>query len=244
MARKGGQHKNKNPDLVHSNSDLKKHERSKRNRSVGPASDSSIECGKRETLNSHEQTEISTKLEENCSSEFLENTTVLSGEEERADGTAAQILMQKAASTLKFYMICVIAEVKVWADKLKPHAVKLMTTLKKGYTHIKEKYDGYFPKVQRWVVNAGKIVMVLFMVWLDCTIRGADSLLRIGTASFFVLILCSFLSVGAMIGIKLMLLLVVRFNFCLPRFLQLITLSSVKTGILDKAFSKKKEENN
>lgn len=213
MARKGGQHKNKNPDLVHSNSDSKKHERSKRNRSAGPTSDSSIEYSKHGTLNSHEQNDISTKLEENCSSECFENTTVLSEQEEKDDGTAAQILMQKAASTLKFYMICVIAEFKGWADKLKPHVMKLMTTLKKGYNCIKENLDGYFPKVQKWVVNAGKIVMVLFMVWLDCTIRGADSLLRVGTTSFFVLILCSFLSIGAMVGIKLMLLLVVCLIF-------------------------------
>jgi hypothetical protein len=209
MARKGGHHKNKNSDLVHSNSDSKKHERSKRNRSAGPTSDSPIESCEHGALNSHPKIDISAKLEENYSSESFEITTVLSEQEGQDNGTAGQILMQKAASTLKFYMICVIAEVKGWADKLKPHVVKLMTTLKKEYNYIKEHFDRYFPKVQQWVVNAGKIVMVLFMVWLDCTIRGADSLLRVGTSSFFVLILCSFLSIGAMVGIKMMLLLVV-----------------------------------
>ncbi|KAJ4751652.1 Chaperone protein DnaJ [Rhynchospora pubera] len=215
MARKGGQNKNKNPDLVHSNSDSKKHDRSKRSRSQngGPTSASSIDAVEPETVNFHEENHISTKLEECSPSELLQNTTSLSEDEVKENGTAAQITMQKAASTLKFYMIYVIAEVKGWADKLKPHVVKFMTVLKKGYNYIKEKFERYCPKMQQWAVNTGKIVMVLFMVWLDCTIRGIDSLLRIGTASFFVLILCAFLSVGAMVGVKLMVLLVVTGAF-------------------------------
>jgi hypothetical protein len=222
MARKGNHHKNKNPDLVHSSSDSKKHERSKRNRSAGPKTDSSIESCEHGALNSDQKIDISAKLEENYPSESFESTTVLSEKERKDDGTAAQILMQKAASTLKFYIICAIAEVKGWADKLKPHVVKLMTTLKKGYYYTKKNFDGYFPKVQQWVVNVGKIGMVLFMVWLDCTIRGADSLLRVGTASFFVLILCSFLSIGAMVGIKMMLILVVCLIFLFHVLLNLL----------------------
>jgi hypothetical protein len=58
-------------------------------------------------------------------------------------------------------------------------------------------------------------LMLLFLVvWLDCNIRGFDSLLRLGTNSLLAVLWCSMLSFFAMIGIKKMVMFMVPF-FCL-----------------------------
>ncbi|KAJ4842934.1 hypothetical protein Tsubulata_042331, partial [Turnera subulata] len=53
-----------------------------------------------------------------------------------------------------------------------------------------------------WLTQVWNIMLLLLMVWVDCTIRGIDSFFRLGTTSFFSVIWCSILSVIAMVGMS------------------------------------------
>ncbi|XP_010482236.1 PREDICTED: uncharacterized protein LOC104760939 [Camelina sativa] len=57
-----------------------------------------------------------------------------------------------------------------------------------------------FPVVFRWLMHFGSIVLLLSLVWLDCAIRGFDSFVRMGTASFFSILWCGLFSAFSMIG--------------------------------------------
>ncbi|XP_010442423.1 PREDICTED: uncharacterized protein LOC104725453 [Camelina sativa] len=57
-----------------------------------------------------------------------------------------------------------------------------------------------FPVVFRWLMHFGSIVLLLSLVWLDCAIRGFDSFIRMGTASFFSILWCGLFSAFSMIG--------------------------------------------
>ncbi|KAI3459194.1 hypothetical protein Pfo_015857 [Paulownia fortunei] len=66
------------------------------------------------------------------------------------------------------------------------------------------------PVIFRGIVHTGNLMLLLFMVWLDCSLRGIDSFLRMGTTSFFSIVWCSVLSVIAMVGVfKFLVILVV-----------------------------------
>ncbi|KAG7537269.1 DnaJ domain [Arabidopsis suecica] len=57
-----------------------------------------------------------------------------------------------------------------------------------------------FPVVFRWLMHFGSIFLLLSLVWLDCAIRGFDSFIRMGTASFFSIMWCGLFSAFSMIG--------------------------------------------
>jgi len=61
----------------------------------------------------------------------------------------------------------------------------------------------------------------LLKVWLDCNVRGFDSLLRLGTNSLLAVLWCSMLSIFAMIGIKKMLIFMVCFGYFFGLLLKL-----------------------
>ncbi|KAJ3669306.1 hypothetical protein LUZ60_011256 [Juncus effusus] len=257
MARKGGQNKSKSSDSVQLNSDSKKHETSKRNKTKSKTCEPSLASDSvPETLISQNPNSdnISTNpQEEEIRSPNSPHITLNPSENQENNKEAARISMQ-----IKLYIICTIAELKAWPGKLKPHINKghiyinekfervlpkaarirmqikryillAITELKgwseklkphiiKGYNYINSKFEGLWPKMRVWIIKGGKLGFVLLMAWLDCSIRGLDSLLRIGTASLFVLVWCVFLSLSVMIGVKLMLLLTV-IGGCIGGFL-------------------------
>ncbi|CAH8279047.1 unnamed protein product [Arabidopsis lyrata] len=57
-----------------------------------------------------------------------------------------------------------------------------------------------FPVFFRWLMHFGSIFLLLSLVWLDCAIRGFDSFIRMGTASFFSIMWCGLFSAFSMIG--------------------------------------------
>ncbi|KAG9457764.1 hypothetical protein H6P81_002272 [Aristolochia fimbriata] len=87
-----------------------------------------------------------------------------------------------------------------WFEKQKPLFDAVLTVLASGHDYVRLKVDRFYPIIWPWVVHFGKLVLLLSLVWFDCSIRGLDSLLRLGTTSFFTVIWCSILSMMAMIG--------------------------------------------
>ncbi|KAL8484725.1 hypothetical protein ACS0TY_027141 [Phlomoides rotata] len=88
-----------------------------------------------------------------------------------------------------------------WVERHKPTVATLKSDILKARDQIRIKIQLAKPIVFRWIVQIGNIMLLLFMVWLDCTIRGIDSFLRMGTTSFFSILWCSVLSLTAMVGI-------------------------------------------
>ncbi|XAR56964.1 hypothetical protein NMG60_11024945 [Bertholletia excelsa] len=83
----------------------------------------------------------------------------------------------------------------------KPLLIILTTNMSNVAHYFWDKIVLAYPVVWRWLIYFGNIMLILSLVWLDCTIRGIDSFFRMGTTSFFSVIWCSTLSVIAMIGI-------------------------------------------
>lgn len=50
-------------------------------------------------------------------------------------------------------------------------------------------------------MHIGNLMLLLYMVWLDCSLRGIDPFLRVGTTSFFSIVWCSVLSLIGMVGV-------------------------------------------
>ncbi|KAA8527340.1 hypothetical protein F0562_034945 [Nyssa sinensis] len=89
-----------------------------------------------------------------------------------------------------------------WVEKQKPHFTTLTTNILNARDYFQMKIERAYPIVMKWVIHFGNIMLLISMVWLYCTFRGIDSLLRMGTTSFFSVIWCSILSVLAMIGVS------------------------------------------
>ena len=96
-----------------------------------------------------------------------------------------------------------------WLERQEPPFVSLKTNIYASRDYVKMKVAKAYPVVLKWLVQFGNIVLLLSMVWLDCTLRGMDSFLRLGTTSFFSVIWCSILSVIAMVGISKILIILV-----------------------------------
>ncbi|KAK4425984.1 Chaperone protein DnaJ 2 [Sesamum alatum] len=88
-----------------------------------------------------------------------------------------------------------------WVVRHKPKFVALKSKTLKARDHVRMKIQHAQPIIFRWIKHIGNIMLLLFMVWLDCALRGIDSFLRMGTTSFFSVVWCSVLSVIAMVGI-------------------------------------------
>ncbi|KAK8988273.1 hypothetical protein V6N11_065869 [Hibiscus sabdariffa] len=112
------------------------------------------------------------------------------------------VVRASAASTLK-----VISQ---WLERQRPIFISLTTKMYNVRDHVKVKVERLYPIVLTWLRHFGNIMLLLSIIWLDCTLRGIDSFLRMGTTSFFSVIWCSIFSVIAMVGmLKFLMLLVV-----------------------------------
>ncbi|GLT98944.1 hypothetical protein SLE2022_164160 [Rubroshorea leprosula] len=88
-----------------------------------------------------------------------------------------------------------------WLERQRPFFISLRTNIYNARDHVKLKIEQIYPIVLKWLLHFGNIILLLLMVWLDCTLRGLDSFIRMGTTSFFSVIWCSIFSVFAMVGI-------------------------------------------
>ncbi|KAL5996530.1 hypothetical protein ACLOJK_026610 [Asimina triloba] len=109
-----------------------------------------------------------------------------------------------AVMNLKASALFILKVVSLWLERQKPHFEALMTTLFKVQDYVRLRTEHAYPIIWMWISHLGKLGVLLAMVWLDCSLRGVDSLLRLGTTSFFTVIWCSILSVIAMVIAGLM----------------------------------------
>jgi DnaJ homolog subfamily C member 14 len=114
-----------------------------------------------------------------------------------------------AASFFRTSMMYVMEESKVLVEKNRPAITAFMAMAEKGRAYALGKMEYVYPIARAWMFSAGKLMLLLLTVWLDCNIRGFDSLLRLGTNSLIAVLWCSMLSIFAMIGIKKMLMFMV-----------------------------------
>ncbi|ERN03153.1 hypothetical protein AMTRI_Chr02g220690 [Amborella trichopoda] len=96
--------------------------------------------------------------------------------------------------------LSVLEIVREWLKKQNPRLTTLRNMVSNVCDCIIAKTKYAYPIIWRWLHQFGKTVLLLSLVWLDCSLRGFDSLFRLGTTSFFTVIWCSILSVTAMIG--------------------------------------------
>ena len=108
------------------------------------------------------------------------------------DNVVVRNVRASAVSTLK-----VISQ---WLERQRPIFISLTTNMYNARDHVKVKIERVYPIVLKWLMHFGNIMLLLSIVWLDCTLRGIDSFLRMGTTSLFSVIWCSIFSVIAMIG--------------------------------------------
>uniref|UniRef100_A0A1D1Z7B8 DnaJ subfamily C member 14 n=1 Tax=Anthurium amnicola TaxID=1678845 RepID=A0A1D1Z7B8_9ARAE len=107
----------------------------------------------------------------------------------------------KAFGSLSTLAARVLGIAKEWFEMQKPRITTFSTFIYDARDFARIKIEQAYPIVWTWILHIGKLILLLSMVWLDCSLRGLDSLLRLGTSSFFVVVWCSFLSVLAMVGL-------------------------------------------
>lgn len=113
------------------------------------------------------------------------------------------------ARNLRSSTLSILKATCEWLERQKPLFVILTNNTLYARDYIRTKIEQAYPVVWRWFIHFSNIMFLLSMVWLDCTLRGIDSFLRMGTTSFFLVVWCSILSVIAMIGMAKFLLVLV-----------------------------------
>lgn len=114
-----------------------------------------------------------------------------------------------AASIFRASMMYLVEESKRFIDKKRPTINIYMSIVKKGHAYVLSKTEYVYPIVRAWILNAGRLMLLFLTIWLDCNLRGFDSLMRLGTNSLLAVLWCSMLSIFAMIGIRNMLIFMV-----------------------------------
>ncbi|KAK9288534.1 hypothetical protein L1049_016993 [Liquidambar formosana] len=126
-----------------------------------------------------------------CSPNGLHTESVM----ENLDFSDTAVVRSLRASALSIWKAA-----SEWLERQKPLFVTITTNLLCARDYVRMKIEHTYPIVLKWLVHFGNIMLFLSMVWLDCTLKGIDSFLRMGTTSFFSVVWCSILSVIAMIG--------------------------------------------
>lgn len=87
-----------------------------------------------------------------------------------------------------------------WMESKRPLLTTITTILCGVGDYIRHQIEQAYPVVCKWLVHFGNLILLISMIWLDCSVRGFVSFLRLGTTSFFAVVWCSILSVIAMVG--------------------------------------------
>jgi DnaJ family protein C protein 14 len=96
--------------------------------------------------------------------------------------------------------LSVLKAASEWLDRQRPLFATLTTKILNARDYARMKVEQAYPIVLKWLMHFGSIMLLISMVWLDCTLRGIDSFLRMGTTSFFSVIWFGIFSVIAMVG--------------------------------------------
>lgn len=143
-----------------------------------------------------------------------------------SEGVPVENMMQNsglsaavAGKDLRAVTLYILKVVSEWIEQQKPRFATVVAVIRMAQDYVRLKVEHVFPIIFTWILYFGKLMLLLSMVWLECGIRGLDSLLRLGTTSFFTVIWCSILSAIAMTGITKFLTLMVcsnhiPFSFC------------------------------
>lgn len=115
-----------------------------------------------------------------------------------------------AIRKLRIPAATVSREVNQWMERNRPLIVSVKSRVYKARDVVTKKIRLACPVVFRWLMHFGSILLLLSLVWLDCAIRGFDSFIRMGTASFFSIMWCGVFSAFSMIGVTKFILMSVR----------------------------------
>lgn len=96
---------------------------------------------------------------------------------------------------------CLARSSAYWVERHKPTFISLKSNALKASDYVWMKIQKARPIIFRQIMHIGSIILLVFMVWLDCALRGTVSFLHMGTTSFFSILWCSILSVIAMVGV-------------------------------------------
>lgn len=134
----------------------------------------------------------------------------------RFDGTLWQNVMgifsfsdTAVCRSIGSFIMFIIKAVNGWIERQKPWVNSLTSAIHDACDNMHVQVKHFSPIICARVVQFAKLMVLLVMVWLDCNVRGLDSLLRLGITSFFTLLWCSILSMAAMAGITKMVILMV-----------------------------------
>lgn len=100
-----------------------------------------------------------------------------------------------------------------WIVAQRPLYIYLKNHMLHACNYALTKVKVVYPEVLKWLVQFANIMLLLMIIWLDCTLRGVDSFLRMGTTSFFSIVWCGIFSVMTMVGISKFLLAMVSQSF-------------------------------
>ncbi|KDP27961.1 hypothetical protein JCGZ_19041 [Jatropha curcas] len=112
-----------------------------------------------------------------------------------------EFLGNMAVRNLRPSTLSILKAAGEWLERQGPVFARLTTNIYNARDYVKLKVEQAYPVVLKWLINFGNIMLLLSVVWLDFTLRGIDSFLRLGTTSFFSVIWCSIMSVIAMVGL-------------------------------------------
>lgn len=129
--------------------------------------------------------------------------------------------------------LSILKSSKEWLERQKPLFITVSNYVLNARDYVRMKVEHAYPIVLRWSMHFANILLLLAMVWLDCSLRGIDSLLRMGTTSFFVVIWCSTFSLVTMIGVtKILVVLAIAAFMGLMAGLTIATLLIAFSGIV------------
>lgn len=100
-------------------------------------------------------------------------------------------------TSLRAYLVPTL---KAAIELLERQSPVLTANIYNAHDYVSMKVQQVYPVVLNYLGHFAKIMLLLSMLWLDCTVRGIDSFMRMGTTSFFSVIWCSILAVIAMVG--------------------------------------------
>lgn len=95
-----------------------------------------------------------------------------------------------------------------WLERRKPLLRHIKSIVSNATEYARKKVERAYPVALKWIMHFGNILLLLSMVWLDCSLRGMGSFLCMGTASLFSIVWWGVLSLVAVSKFKFLLILV------------------------------------
>ncbi|KAH9329182.1 hypothetical protein KI387_001290 [Taxus chinensis] len=87
-----------------------------------------------------------------------------------------------------------------WVEQQKSVWLALEVAALQAKDYVVSRVERSWPVACTFLLNIGRLCLVIFVLWLNCCLRGISSFLHLGMAAFFVLLWCSFLSSIAIVG--------------------------------------------